>query len=321
MSEYLAGELFREAGEGVPVGQPPVDEVLGLARDRRRRRLTWGAGVVVATVAALGIGTWVGTRPPDNELPDVVVRSEPNPANIEWYGNGVLHLDKVTVELPQVTALVQVPDGVVFADRAGRVVLVDVEGTLTFLGRSEPDTPIAASADRGWVAWLEPGSQPDLVVHDTVTRHELARRTVTKGTRPIAIDQDRLYYNEHGESWSWQLPDIEPALVPNADLYDVAAAVRVQRAGPGTMQIRQPLLATRVFVPGSEAVLSPDGEYVLTRLDLPCPRSSGSTTGTVTPSRPAWTTTTSWPSPPRSAPTTPSPTSSPNATRASTATR
>ena len=59
--------------------------------------------------------------------------------------------------------------------------------------------------------------------------------------------------------------------MPNADLYDVAAAVRVQRAEPGTMQIRQPLLATRVFVPGSEAVLSPDGEYVLTRLDLALP--------------------------------------------------
>ncbi len=46
VSEYLAGEIFREAGEGVPVGQPPVDDVLALARDRRRRRLTWGAGVV-----------------------------------------------------------------------------------------------------------------------------------------------------------------------------------------------------------------------------------------------------------------------------------
>jgi hypothetical protein len=268
VSEYLASEIFREAGEGVPVAQPPVDEVLALSRDRRRRRRTWTAGVVVATVAAVGIGTWLGTRPPDSGLPDATVRSESNPANIEWYANGVLHLPKVAVGLPQITALVQVPDGVVFADRAGRVVLVDVEGTLTFLGRSAPGTPLAASAQRGWVAWLEPGAHPDLVVHDTVTRHELARRPMSEGTRPIAIDQDRLYFNEHGESWSWQLPDIEPALVPNADLYDVAAAVRVQRAEPGTMQIREPLLATHVFVPGSQAVLSPDGEYVLTRLNL-----------------------------------------------------
>jgi hypothetical protein len=268
VSEYLAGEIFREAGEGVPVGQPPVDDVLAMARDRRRRRVTWGGAVVAVTVVALGVGTWVGTRPPDDGLPDVTVRSESNPANIEWYANGVLHLRRVTVDIPQVVAMVQVPDGIVYADRAGHVVLVDVEGTLTSIGNSEPGTPIVASPERGWVAWLEPGSLPDLVVHDTVTRHELARRPVNQGTRPIAIDQDRLYFHEHGESWSWQLPDIDPAIVPNADLYDVAAAVRVQRAEPGTMQIRQPLLATRVFVPGSAAVLSPDGEYVLTRLDL-----------------------------------------------------
>ena len=79
VSEYLAGEIFREAGEGVPVGQPPVDDVLAMARDRRRRRLTWGAGVVAATVAALGIGTWVGTRPAGQRAPgrDRAVGVEP----------------------------------------------------------------------------------------------------------------------------------------------------------------------------------------------------------------------------------------------------
>ena len=96
-------------------------------------------------------------------------------------------------------------------------------------------------------------------MHDTISRNDLARRPVTPGTRPIAIDQDRLYFNEHGESWSWQLPDIPPALVPGADLYDVASAVRVLRAAPGTMQIRQPLLAIEVIVPGQGAVLSSDG--------------------------------------------------------------
>ena len=268
MSEYLAGEIFREAAEGVPVGQPPVDDVLALSRDRRRRRRTWTTGVAAVTLAAVGVGTWLGTRPADDGLPDVTVRTEANPANIEWYANGVLHMPKVTVDVPRLTAMVQVPDGIVYADRDGHVVLVDAEGTLTSLGFSEPGSPLVASAERGWVAWLEQGTRPDLVVHDTVTRHELARRPVSQGTRPIAIDQDRLYFNEHGESWSWQLPDIDPALVPGTDLFDVAAAVRVQRAEPGRMQIRQPVLATRVFVPGSQAVLSPDGAYVLSRLDV-----------------------------------------------------
>ncbi len=269
MSEQLAGQVFRNAAEGVPVGQPPVAEVVELASARRRRRRTWTSGVLAATLAVVGIGTWIGSRPPDDGLPDVTVRQEANPANIEWYANGVLHLREVAVDVPQVTTMVRVPDGVVYVDRAGFVVLVDLQGTLTPLGKAEPGTPIVASPiERGWVAWLEPGDSPDLVVHDTISRHELARRPVSTGTRPIAIDQDRLYFNEKGESWSWQLPDIPPALVPGADLYDVAAAVRVLRAAPGTMQIRQPLLAIDVVVPGQGAELSPDGAYVLTRVDL-----------------------------------------------------
>jgi hypothetical protein len=272
VSEQLAGLVFREAAEGVPVGQPPVDEVVGVAAARRRRARAWTGGVLGFALLVVGVGTWVTTRPPDDGLPDVSVRPEANPANIEWYANGVLHLREVAVEIPQVTALLQVPDGVVYSDRAGHVVLVNHQGDLTTLGRSEPGTPIVASpVERGWVAWLEPGSSPDLVVHDTLSRHELARRPVTPGTRPIAIDQDRLYFNERGESWSWQLPDIPPALVPGADLYDVASAVRVLRAAPGTMQIRQPLLAIEVIVPGQGAVLSQDGGYVLTRVDAEQP--------------------------------------------------
>ena len=161
MSEQLAGLVFREAAEGVPVGQPPVDEVVALAVARRRRGRAWTGGVLASAVLVVGVATWVTTRPPDDGLPDATVRSEVNPANIEWYANGVLHLREVTVNIPQVSTMVQVPDGVVYADRTGGVVLVNQQGTLTKLGKSEPGTPLVASPiERGWVAWLEPGRSP-----------------------------------------------------------------------------------------------------------------------------------------------------------------
>jgi hypothetical protein len=161
---------------------------------------------------------------------------------------------------------VQVPDGVVVIDRAGRVIQVDPEGELRLLGRNESTSRMVASLDRGWVAWVEPGSDPDLVVHDTVTRHELASIPVEEGTRPIAIDRARVYYDERGETWSWQLPDFEPVLVPEADYLDVNASVRVRIAGPGYVELMEPLLDEHITVPGEDAVLSPDATYVLTGL-------------------------------------------------------
>jgi hypothetical protein len=273
VSEAVAGQVFREAAEGVPVGQPPVRDIEDRARARRGRRNRWIGAVLVLGLAALALGTWFATRPPPDPLPEVTVRTESNPANIAWYADGVLHLARVTVEVGQVQQLVEVPDGVVYADSDDRVVLVDVDGRLTALGEKAPDTDLVGSFVRGWVAWLEPGSLPDLVVHDTVTRQEVARRAVAPHTTsPIAIDEDRLYFREHGDSWSWQLPDLSPVLVPHAELLDVAGAVRVQRGERGMLRIRQRFFASEAVVPGSDAVLSSDGKYVLTRADLGQPR-------------------------------------------------
>jgi hypothetical protein len=273
VSEQFAAQVFREACEGVPVGQPPVDDVVALASARRRRRTQWTAGIAVLAVAVVGLVTWVQTRPPDDDLPQVTVTDETNPANIAWYAGGVLHLRQVAVEMPRVTQLVQVPDGAVVTDRSGRVILVDRDGRLTRLGSSDPDSRLAASQERGWVAWVEPGNDPDIVVHDTVTRHELASLPVERDTSPIAIDRARLYYDEDGETWSWQLPDFEPVLVPEADYLDVAASVRVRTAAPGFIELMEPLIDAHVAVPGTDATLSPDATYVLTHLDQDTPSS------------------------------------------------
>ena len=69
------------------------------AARRRRRRRPW----------LVGVGTWLGTRPPDR--PDGAgatrgaggvprVSRVENAAEVAWWANGVLHLPHVDVTLP-----------------------------------------------------------------------------------------------------------------------------------------------------------------------------------------------------------------------------
>ena len=261
-----APEVFREASEAIPLRPAPVAAVTARARSRHRRRWRWTAGVLAAVVAVVALGTWAGTRP-DDGLPDPVVTEEANPADIAWYANGVLHLARVTVELPQVRELVEVPDGVVYTDGDGRVVLVDGLGTLTRLGRTEPGVPIAASPDRGWVTWFDGEGDPALVVHDTIGRREIARLPVDAGARPVAVDQDKVYFDLEGASFAWTAGERAPAAEPRDGLLDVSSAVRVTTASESSIMITQPLFHIELTVPGVGALVSPDGEHVLTRVD------------------------------------------------------
>lgn len=270
MSELA--EVFREAGEAIPLRPAPVEAVQARARARRRRRVRWTVGVVAGLTVALAAGTWLGTRPPEPELPDPVVSEEVNPADVAWYANRVLHLARVTVELPQIEEMVEVPDGVVYADRSGHVVLVDGEGRLTELGHTEPGVPIAGSGERGWVTWLATDDDgPVLVVHDTLAGREVARLPVGADARPIAVDQDKIYYGEGEASYAWTAGQREPAREARDELLDVASAVRVTRFSETSIMITQPLFDIEVTVPGVGALVSPDGDHVLTRVDFGLP--------------------------------------------------
>ena len=270
MTELVAAEVFREASEAIPLRPAPVVGVAALARSRRRRRWRWTAGGLAAVLAVLALGTWAGTRP-DDELPAPVVTEEANPADIAWYANGVLHLARVTVELPQVQEMVEVPDGVVYADRAGRVVLVDGLGEFSGLGQTNPGVPIAAAAERGWVTWLDAEGDPELVVHDTIARREIARLPVDAGARPVAVDQDKIYFDVDGASFAWTAGERAPAAEPRDGLLDVSSAVRVTTFSETSIMITQPLFDIEVTVPGVGAVVSPDGDHVMTRVDFDLP--------------------------------------------------
>jgi len=266
-------EVFLDAGEVIPVRNPPVDDVVGRAAAARNRRRRWAAGVAAAAVVVIALSTWLGTRPSGPQLPDSVVTEAQNPANIEWYANHALHLDDVTVELPQISDMVQVADGVVYGDEEGLVVQVRGDGSLVKLGETAPDKPVVGSAERGWVAWVEPGETVDrLVVRDVVRGQVVASRSVAKGATPVALDRDTVHYTTPGRDWTWQPLEGEPTWTRGGDLVDVASGVRVSQVEEGRLRITQPLFDVEVTVPGDGAMLSDDGDYLLTRVDDPDPQ-------------------------------------------------
>ncbi|MFC4786294.1 hypothetical protein ACT8ZV_17585 [Nocardioides sp. MAHUQ-72] len=285
MTEQLAEDVFRLAGEGVEVPAAPVDEVVAAARATRGRRWRVVAACVAGVLVVVGVATWIGARPsgePEGSPgPTGVVRAE-NPASVAWWAGGVLHLAHVTVELPHVEEVVGLGDGAVVGDAEGNVVLVDGDGSLATIGRKAVGAPVVASEHQGWVAWVDPrvpapqmepqGPAPQLVVYDVDTRQPFAVRELpTLGPRhdsvqenqPIAVDGNQVFYAGEDGDWGW-VPD-QATLVDVDGLLDVSAATIVRRAGVDRIRIVQPFFSVEFVRQGRGAQLSPGGEYVLTR--------------------------------------------------------
>jgi DNA-directed RNA polymerase specialized sigma24 family protein len=266
-------EVFLDAGEVIPVRNPPVDDVVGRAAATRQRRRRWAAGGAAAAVVLLAASTWLGTRPSGPQLPESVVTQAQNPASIEWYANNALHLADVTVELPQVSDMVHVADSVVYGDEEGLVAQVRGDGSLVRLGETVPDRPVVGSDERGWVAWVQPGEAGNrLFVRDIVRGQVVASRSVAKDATPVALDGDAVLYTSRGRDWRWQPLEGEPTWTRGGDLVDVASGVRVSQVEEGRLLITQPLFDVEVTVPGDGAILSDDGDYLLTRVDQPDPQ-------------------------------------------------
>lgn len=265
--------LGHEALEAIPVRPAPVDEVLARWQRRRRRRTRIVAAVVVVLLVATAVGTWFGTRPAVEELPQPEVDREANPADLVWFANRELHLDEVIVELPQLSALVEVPDGAVVADREGRVLFVDQEGSVTRIGMVAAGDRVVGGQPQGIVAWVDVESgDPDVVVHDTVRQRELDRREVPPDSQIVALDGNDVFYISKNRTWSWAfLTPVDPGTEPGGVLVDIASRVRASQFSERSVLISQPLFDLEITVPGTEAMLSPDGDHVLTRVDFGAP--------------------------------------------------
>jgi len=274
MSEALAEEIFREASETIEVHPPSPDDVRRRAREQRGRRWAVAGRWSLAAVLLVGPVTWVATRGGPEGEPELTVapttRVE-NPVDLVWFANGELHLDHVVVELKSALRdLVAVSGGAVYAADDGVVVFVADDGARTRLGTKEPGTPLVASDEQGWVSWSDTGGrEPVLVLYDLTSRQRL--RTITPPDperesatplRPVAIDQDRLYFASEHESFS-VTPDGEPERI-EGQLLDVSSATRVLQDDPESIRMEQSFFSTVTTALGVGAQLSPDGDHVLT---------------------------------------------------------
>jgi hypothetical protein len=269
---------LRAAADEVVVDPAPSPAALAAGRERRSRL---PAGLLAgATAAALvvGVGTWLGTRPPDR--PDGAgatggaggvprVSRVENAAEVAWWANGVLHLPHVDVTLPQVTGLVEIDDGAVYADRYGLVSAVSGDGVVTRIGRQAPDGRLVGSDDTGWAAWVDTsGDVPRLVVQDVTAGARLAALDlpVDAAVRPVALDRGTLYYTDREDHWQWAPGEEDPLRVLQPGLLDVADATEARQFDRRRVELVQPFFNLVRVVPGEGAELSPDATYALTRV-------------------------------------------------------
>jgi hypothetical protein len=263
------GDL-RDALDALPVPSAPVDDVLARAAARRRRRRRVVIGAAVAVLVLAGVATWAGTRPPPAEPPAPEVHREPNLAEVAWYADQDLHLDRVRVELPDVVDLVAVPDGAVVADEDDEIALVDADGVVVALGRRSEDSGLVGSVERGWVAWLEEdGDGTRLVVYDTAGRRVLGETDVMDDARLVAVDAEFVFWTQGSRDWSWAPPGGDPVAAGTGDLLDVSSRVLAEQWTDATIRVTQPLFDLRHDLRGVGAMISPDGDHVLTRVDEP----------------------------------------------------
>lgn len=256
----------RRASEAIAVSAPPVAEVLADARSRRRRRQRLLAAGAAAALAVGGVA-WVAVREAIREEPlePAEVTRSPNPVDVAWYADGVLHLDQVKVEVPALTDLSELNGGAVYADEDGVVAFVAADGERRRLGEKVVDAPLLASADEGWAAWMEPGGGSRLVVYDVSAGREIF--TYDGGgteVRPVAIDQGYVYFDTPSTSFAWSPGPSSPEPLDRAGLRDVESATRVYQVGD-RIDMVQGLFSVSFQRPGTGALLSPGGTFVLTR--------------------------------------------------------
>ncbi|GAA4714896.1 hypothetical protein GCM10023349_37770 [Nocardioides conyzicola] len=251
----------------------PVDGVVADARAQRRRRLRLVVVGVASAAVVVGGLTWWAQRespaPPPKDLAPVAVTRAPNPVKVAWYANGSLHLQKVAVAVPPLTDLAELNGGVVYGDHEGTVAFVAADGERRRLGRKVVDSPLLASREEGWAAWVDPGDgdgdAPTLDVYDVNAGELLDSRDLpSTDVRLVAIDQRQVFYEEADGTFSWVPGDGPPVRLERDGLLDVESRNRVYQLD-GSIEMEQGFFNVSFVRPGTGAQISPGGVLVLTR--------------------------------------------------------
>jgi hypothetical protein len=258
---FLTSLEVERTPDELPRREPPVAEIVERAHHARRRTaLRWGA-VAVALVLVAGVAWLVAqrlARPPG-------VHEARNPLPIPWYSHGQLHLADVTVERPQVLAMVRVVDGgVVTLGRTGEVAFVDHDGRVERIGHSRGGA-LAVDQDRDLVAWDDDGGDaPRLVVHDVADDRVVASHPAPSSTvEVLAIDQGDVWFRGDGDAGAWSFGTGSASRPVVSSTLDAAAGATVNQSGDDQLQLQRSF-AEILVLRGRGADLSLDGRRLLT---------------------------------------------------------
>jgi hypothetical protein len=164
------------------------------------------------------------------------------------------------------TNVTQLGLGVVYGDAKGRVVYLADDGTGEVLGHTDPQAPVAATAENFWAAWVDPGTH-ELEVKEAPTGRVVATQAVQGEGRVVAVDGPQIYYDDE-EGLHVFTPGAEPQprrFLPG-ELLDARSRITAFQGDPATIRVAQSFFSTVYDMPGVGAQLSPDGDLVATRL-------------------------------------------------------
>ena len=263
------------AATAIEIPPPSVARVVDHASAGRRRRWLVTSAVVGAVVLVAAV-TYVITRPASPQGPDSL-RLSPveNVVDVPWWLDGTLHLAHGTVEVTDVSQLVETSVGVVYADSSGALTSVTDDGLELDLGNLASGSTLVSQPRAGWVAWTMPDGG-DTVVYDAVRDREIGRLDATVDTQLIGFDRERLYYHSQGAEWVVTINGVsalgEPDLVEipegnfGSALIDASSGTQL-RSSRGALVVIRPIDDTELELPGTVGQLSNDGNFVVSRLD------------------------------------------------------
>lgn len=264
------------AATAIDVSPPPsVASVVAKANAGRRRQWQVAAAVAGALLVVAGL-SYTFTRPaaPMGEGA-LELSAVENMVDVPWYYDGILHLAHGTVEVADVAQLVGTSDGVVLADEDNLLLAVYDDGSTRELGSLASGSTLVGQPRTGWVAWLMPDRQA-IVVYDVVRNREIGRLDAAKDAVLIGFDRERLFFHNEGSDWAVTVNGVSSLTSPSvleppegafgSVLLDVKSGTQL-RLRRGALSVVQPLYSVERDVPGSMGMLSPDGNFGVSRVD------------------------------------------------------